>query len=378
MRKILITGGAGFIGSNLSLKLLSRGYQVRVLDNLSPQIHGASPDVTSPLYISIKDKVEFFKGDILNKKDLEEALSGQDAVIHFAAETGTGQSMYEIKKYCDVNVGGTAQLLDILTNQKHTIQKIVVASSRAIYGEGKYECNDHGVVYPYERKDVDMRNGDFECKCPVCNQKVNLLLTSEESKIHPSSVYGITKQNQEQMTLTVGKAIGVPAVAFRYQNVYGPGQSLSNAYTGILSIFSTLILNGKDLNIFEDGKESRDFIYIDDVVEATMLGLETEKANNLTFNIGTGVSVSVNTVADLLMENYSSQRKSKITGNYRIGDIRHNLADISLARKVLKFEPFFSFDQGIENFTSWVKMQTIESSGFERSFQEMQLKGLLK
>jgi dTDP-L-rhamnose 4-epimerase len=378
MRKILITGGAGFIGSNLSLKLLSRGYQVRVLDNLSPQIHGANPDVTSPLYISIKDKVEFFKGDILNKKDLEEALSGQDAVIHFAAETGTGQSMYEIKKYCDVNVGGTAQLLDILTNQKHTIQKIVVASSRAIYGEGKYECNEHGVVYPDERKDVDMRNGDFECKCPVCNQKVTLLLTSEESKIHPSSVYGITKQNQEQMTLTVGKAIGVPAVAFRYQNVYGPGQSLSNAYTGILSIFSTLILNGKDLNIFEDGKESRDFIYIDDVVEATMLGLETEKANNLTFNIGTGVSVSVNTVADLLMENYSRQRKSKITGNYRIGDIRHNLADISLARNVLKFEPFFSFDQGIENFTSWVKMQTIESSGFERSFQEMQLKGLLK
>jgi dTDP-L-rhamnose 4-epimerase len=378
MRKILITGGAGFIGSNLSLKLLSRGYQVRVLDNLSPQIHGANPDVTSPLYISIKDKVEFFKGDILNKKDLEEALSGQDAVIHFAAETGTGQSMYEIKKYCDVNVGGTAQLLDILTNQKHTIQKIVVASSRAIYGEGKYECNEHGVVYPDERKDVDMRNGDFECKCPVCNQKVTLLLTSEESKIHPSSVYGITKQNQEQMTLTVGKAIGVPAVAFRYQNVYGPGQSLSNAYTGILSIFSTLILNGKEINIFEDGKESRDFIYIDDVVEATMLGLETEKANNLTFNIGTGVSVSVNTVADLLMENYSRQRKSKITGNYRIGDIRHNLADISLARNVLKFEPFFSFDQGIENFTSWVKMQTIESSGFERSFQEMQLKGLLK
>jgi len=378
MKKILITGGAGFIGSNLSLKLLSRGYQVRVFDNLSSQIHGTSPDVTSPLFISIKDKVEFFKGDILNKKKLEEALSGQDAVIHLAAETGTGQSMYEIKRYCDVNVGGTALLLDILTNQKHTIQKIIVASSRAIYGEGKYECNEHGVVYPDERKEIDMRNGDFECKCPVCNQEVILLPTCEESKIHPSSIYGISKQNQEQMTLTIGKAIGIPAVAFRYQNVYGPGQSLSNAYTGILSIFSTLILNGQDINIFEDGRESRDFIYIDDVVDATISGLETEKANNLTFNIGTGVSVDVNSVAGLLLKNYSGQGKSRITGNYRIGDIRHNLADISLAKKMLKFKPFFSFNEGIENFTSWVKMQTITSSDYERSFKEMQLKGLLK
>ena len=378
MKKILITGGAGFIGSNISLKLLSKGYQVRVFDNLSSQIHGTSPDVTSPLFISIKDKVEFFKGDILNKKELEEALSGQDAVIHLAAETGTGQSMYEIKRYCDVNVGGTALLLDILTNQKHTIQKIVVASSRAIYGEGKYECNEHGVVYPDERKDIDMRNGDFECKCPVCNQKLILLPTCEDSKIHPASVYGITKQNQEQMTLTIGKAIGIPAVAFRYQNVYGPGQSLSNAYTGILSIFSTLILNGQDINIFEDGRESRDFIYIDDVVDATILGLETAKANNLTFNIGTGVSVDINSVAGLLLKNYSGQGKSRITGNYRIGDIRHNLADISLAKKMLKFKPFFSFNEGIENFTSWVKMQTIASSDYERSFKEMQLKGLLK
>lgn len=378
MKKILITGGAGFIGSNLALKLLSKGYHVRVFDNLSSQVHGDCPEITSPLFISIKDKVEFFRGDILNRKELEEALSGQDAVIHLAAETGTGQSMYEIKKYCDVNVGGTALLLDILTNKKHTIQKIVVASSRAIYGEGKYECKEHDVIYPVERKDIDMQNGDFECKCPVCNQKVNLLPTCEKSKIHPASVYGISKQNQEQMVLTVGKAIGVPAVAFRYQNVYGPGQSLSNAYTGILSIFSTLILNEKDINIFEDGKESRDFIYIDDVVEATLLGLENEKANNLTFNIGSGVAVNVKTVADSLLKNYSSQRKYRITGNYRIGDIRHNLADISLAKKVLKFKPSFSFNEGIENFTNWVKMQTIASSGFEKSFQEMQLKGLLK
>jgi dTDP-L-rhamnose 4-epimerase len=378
MKKILITGGAGFIGSNLSLKLLSKGYLVRVFDKLSTQIHGTSPEVTSPLFISIKDKVEFIKGDILNKKELEEALSGQDAVIHLAAETGTGQSMYEIKRYCDVNIGGTALLLDILTNQKHSIQKIVVASSRAIYGEGKYKCNEHGVVYPVERKDIDMRNGDFECKCPVCNQEVILVPTDEESKIHPSSIYGISKQNQEQMTLTIGKAIGIPAVAFRYQNVYGPGQSLSNAYTGILSIFSSLILNGKDLNIFEDGKESRDFVFIDDVVDATILGLETEKSVNMAFNIGTGVAIDVNTVAGLLLKNYSGQVKSKISGNYRIGDIRHNLADVSLAKKMLNFNPLISFNKGIESFTSWVKMQKIASSDYEKSFKEMQLKGLLK
>jgi dTDP-L-rhamnose 4-epimerase len=285
MKNILITGGAGFIGSNLALKLTAKGYIVRVIDSLSQQIHGKKPKVNSPLYLSIKEHVEFYKLDVTNKKELKYALQGQDAVIHLAAETGTGQSMYEIKKYCNVNIGGTALLLDILANNNHSIQKIIIASSRAIYGEGKYECPEHGIVYPDARRDIDLKTGDFDCKCPICGSHVKLLPTSEDSKIHPTSVYGITKQNQEQMVLSVGKYIGIPVVAFRYQNVYGPGQRLYNPYTGILSIFSTQIRKGNNINIFEDGEESRDFVYIDDVVGATILGLEKDEANYEVYNV---------------------------------------------------------------------------------------------
>jgi dTDP-L-rhamnose 4-epimerase len=378
MNKILITGGAGFIGSNLALKLISKGYQVRVLDILSPQIHGNTPELSSPLYLSIKGKVEFLKGDITDKHNIEEAIVGQDAIIHLAAETGTGQSMYEIKKYCDINIGGTALLLDILTNQDHSIKKIVFASSRAIYGEGKYECTMDGPVYPDARRDDHMKKGEFECRCPKCGSLIKLMPTSEDSQIHPISVYGITKQTQEQMVFTVGKALGIPVVGFRYQNVYGPGQSLSNPYTGILSIFSTIMLQNREINIFEDGMESRDYVYIDDVVEATIMGLEKEEANNHAFNIGTGVSISVNSVANLLLKNYNSMSRCRISGNYRVGDIRHNFADMRLAKEELGFRPSYDIEHGIEKFTSWVKKHAVSSYGYENSIQEMKLKGLLK
>jgi dTDP-L-rhamnose 4-epimerase len=378
MKNILITGGAGFIGSNLAQAFTGKGYNITVLDNLSPQIHGIQPIVTSPLYQSIMGKVNLIQGTVTSREDWLKALEGQDGIIHLAAETGTGQSMYEIKKYCDVNICGTALLLDILTNQKHSIQKIIIASSRAIYGEGKYECAVHGVVFPEARKDKDLQNGEFECKCPVCQGNVRILPTSEESMIHPTSVYGITKQNQEQMVLTIGKAIGIPAVALRFQNVYGPGQSLTNPYTGILSIFSTLIRQNKNINIFEDGEESRDFVFIDDVVEATFLAFVKNEANNLVFNIGSGASINVNTVVKILLENYNNLVKAEISGNYRLGDIRHNFADIRQAKEILGFEPAFNFCQGIEKFTTWVKKQEISSSGYENSLQEMKLKNLLK
>lgn len=287
MKNVLVTGGAGFIGSNITLKLLDKGYQVTVLDSLSKQIHGLQPSSTSPLYRKIKDKVKFIKGDVCCRDDWEKALDNIDYVIHLAAETGTGQSMYEIKKYVDTNIGGTALLLDILTNTHHHVKRVVVAESRAIYGEGKYRCPLCGDVYPLERKDEDMAKGDFECKCPKCGRNVNLVATTEDSAIHPSSVYGIAKQVQGQLVHLVCKAIGVESVSFRYQNVYGPGQSLSNPYTGILSIFSTQIKNHHGLNIFEDGKETRDFVYIDDVADATILGMEVPEANGHVFNIGT-------------------------------------------------------------------------------------------
>lgn len=373
-KNILITGGAGFIGSNLSLKLIEKDCNVTVLDNLSPQIHGEN----SLLYNSIKDKVRFIEGTVLNYDDWKKALEGIEVVVHLAAETGTGQSMYEIEKYTDVNIKGTSIFLDILANEKHGVKKIIVASSRSIYGEGKYNCEKDGIVYPVERKDEDMAKGDFHVKCPICYENVTLLATDETSKIHPSSIYGITKQVQEQMFLVMGKSLNIPAVAFRYQNVYGAGQSLSNPYTGILSIFSTRIKNGNDITIFEDGKESRDFVYIDDVVDATILGIQKDEANYEVFNVGLGKAIDVLTVANTLVNEYSSNSKIEISGNYRLGDIRDNYADLSKIKEKLGFEPKVSFEEGIRKFVKWVNLQEVSEDKYEQSINEMKEKGLYK
>lgn len=376
---ILITGGAGFIGSNVSLKLIKKGYNVTVLDLLTPQIHGNNPDKTSPLYQSIKNKVRFIKGDVTKKEDWLNALKGQDAVIHLAAETGTGQSMYNIKKYIDTNIGGTALLLDILSNTSHKVKRVLVAESRAIYGEGRYwseELNKN--VYPDSRNELNMDNGDFEVKMLGCAKSLKLVATTEDSLIHPTSVYGITKQVQGQLVHTICPAIGIDSVSFRYQNVYGPGQSLSNPYTGILSIFSTRIKNNNEINIFEDGKETRDFVYIEDVVDATILGLEVDEAKGHAFNIGSGIATDVLTVAKTLIEKYGIKVPVNISGNYRIGDIRHNFADITLAEKLLGYMPKWSFRDGITKFVEWVNKQEIQKDLYEMSINEMKNKGLYK
>jgi dTDP-L-rhamnose 4-epimerase len=371
---ILITGGAGFIGSHLALKLVELGHTVTVLDNLSEQIHGDD----APLLAAIKDKANFIRGDVRNREDWLKALAGQHAVVHYAAETGTGQSMYQIEHYMDVNIGGTSILLDILTNEEHSIKKVVVASSRAIYGEGRYQCNEHGTVYPGERKEADMSAGDFEIKCPLCGVGAALLATDEHSKIHPSSVYGLSKQAQEEMTLMVGKAINIPAVALRYQNVYGPGQSLTNPYTGILSIFSTRIQNGNDIDVFEDGEETRDFVYISDVVDATVLALTRDEANYKSYNVGSGVATSVTEVANTLKASYRSDVAINVTGAFRLGDIRHNYADLSQIRNDLGFEPKVSFPDGIAEFAKWVDSQEVREDNYEKSIAEMKDKGLMK
>jgi dTDP-L-rhamnose 4-epimerase len=375
---ILITGGAGFIGSNLALKLIDKGHDVTILDNLSVQIHGENPESTSPLYRSIIDKVKFIKGTVTSADDLKVALEDQEVIVHLAAETGTGQSMYQIQHYTDVNIGGTALLLDLLANNKHSVKKMLIASSRSIYGEGKYISDELGVVYPKHRTDEYMQNKDFEVKYTGSTKPLRLVATDEDSKIHPSSVYGITKQNQEQMIMTVCPTIGISPVAFRYQNVYGPGQSLSNPYTGILSIFSTLIKNNKEINVFEDGKETRDFVFIDDVVDATILGIEKEEANNEVFNVGTGVPTEVNTVVEELLKNYNKQVPVKISGNYRLGDIRHNFADLTKIKAKLNFTPKITFEQGIKRFTEWVNTQEIQTDQYQKSIQEMKEKGLFK
>ena len=377
MKNILITGGAGFIGSNLSLKLISKGYNITVLDNLSEQIHGSKPENDSPLYQSIKGKVNFIKGTVTAKKDWRKAIANQDVIVHYAAETGTGQSMYEIQKYVDVNINGTAIALDLLANEPHQVKKMVIASSRSIYGEGKYKSAELGVVYPKHRTANFMDNGDFEVKVEGSGP-LALMATDEESKIHPSSVYGITKQNQEQMIMTVCPTLGIAPVAFRYQNVYGPGQSLKNPYTGILSIFSTQIKNGNGINIFEDGKETRDFVFVNDVVDATILGIEKEEANNEIFNVGTGVPTDVITVANGLIKNYGIDVPVTISGNYRLGDIRHNYADLTKIKNKLGFEPQFSFEQGLKQFTNWVDKQEVQKDNYAKSIEEMKAKGLYK
>lgn len=377
MKNVLITGGAGFIGSNLALQLISKGYSITVLDNLSTQIHTEDPE-NSSLYLSIKDKVKFIKGTVTERNDWLKAIDGQDMIVHFAAETGTGQSMYEIERYTNVNISGTALLLDILANSTHTIKRILIASSRSIYGEGKYYSEEYAEVYPTHRNEADMKNGDFEVKYKDSKSQLRLCATDENSKIHPSSVYGITKQVQEQLIMTVCPTIGIEPVAMRYQNVYGPGQSLSNPYTGILSIFSNLILNGQGINIFEDGKESRDFVFIDDVVEATILGLEVPEAANEVFNVGFGEPTDVLAISKILIENYGKEVPIKVTGNFRIGDIRHNYADLSKINKVLGFKPKYDFKAGSEKFCNWVKQQKIPGTKYQESLEEMRAKGLFK
>ena len=378
MKKILITGGAGFIGSNLALKLIGKGYDVTVLDNLSKQIHGDDPENTSPLYQSIVGKVTFIKGSVTSATELTAAIKGQDVIVHLAAETGTGQSMYQIAHYTNVNIGGTALLLDILANTPTQIKKVIIASSRAIYGEGKYWSEELGFVYPGHRNDSDMKAGNFNVNYPGSVTPLKPVPTDEESKIHPSSLYGITKQTQEQMIMTICPTIGIIPVAFRFQNVYGPGQSLANPYTGILSIFSNLIRNNKEINVFEDGKETRDFVFIDDAIEAIILGIEADEANNEVFNVGTGVPTDVTTVVNELLANYGNEVLVKISGSYRLGDIRHNFADITKILAKLGFKPAVDFKTGIKQFAKWVNTQAVIAGKYEQSIQEMKEKGFFR
>lgn len=377
MKNVLISGGAGFIGSNLALKLIDKGYKVTVLDNLSKQIHGDDPN-KSYTYNLIKNKVNMIVGDVNSFDDWEIALKDCDIVVHLAAETGTGQSMYEIDKYVATNIGGTAKLLELLTNKANKVKKLIIASSRAVYGEGKFECNKHGIVFPESRLEKHMSNGDYEVKCPICFENVEMLPTDENSKLHPTSVYGFTKQAQEQICMIVGKSIGVPVVAYRFQNVYGPGQSLKNPYTGIISIFSTRIKNGNDINIFEDGQETRDFVYIDDVTDAIILGIEKEEANFHTFNVGYGEKTDVLTVANTLKDKYGIDVRINVSGNYRLGDIRHNLGDLTFIKEKLGYEPKVSLQDGIARFVDWVERQDVEIDNYEQSIQEMKEKGLYK
>ena len=374
---VLITGGAGFIGSRLARRFSEAGYSVTVLDALIPQVHGDDPVTSSPSLAAVAEVANVVRGSVTSVDDLRTALTGATVVVHLAAETGTGQSMYEIDRYTETNVGGTAKLLDLLANEPHSVKRIVVASSRSIYGEGAYRTKDGRIVYPAHRADADMAAGDFDVHM-AGESELEPIPTDEDAKLHPSSVYGITKQMQEALVMTVAPTIGIEPVSMRYQNVYGPGQSLKNPYTGILSIFSTLIRQGKEINIFEDGLESRDFVYIDDVVEATFLGATHPAAAGATFNVGSGVQTTVRDVVEALFAAFGTEVPTRVSGNYRLGDIRHNVADTTRLRETLGFQPSTPFREGVQRFVEWVLTEPVEGDRYEQSLSEMSARNLLK
>lgn len=374
-KSVLITGGAGFIGQRLALALISDGAHVRLLDNFSPQIHA-----TDGLPPELAGKVELVKADVRDRDATMRALIGIDTVVHLAAETGTGQSMYEIDRYFSVNVQGTATLLDLLQNDRcgDAVRTLVVASSRAIYGEGAYHCVTHGVVYPDQRGRETMASGLFEPTCPHCCAQLSLLPTPEDAPFKPMSFYGLTKQVQEQAVLLFGRTRGINAFSLRYQNVYGPGQSLKNPYTGILAVFSNLARQNQPIEIYEDGEESRDFVYIDDVVEATARCVNFSGEFVGALNVGSGQATSVMTVAQEIRGYFGSNSSISVTGAFRLGDIRHNIADVSLTREVLGFVPQISFKQGLANFLSWAEGQPVEDkAAYLRSVGELAAKGLM-
>jgi len=338
-QKVLITGGLGFIGLSLARTLVQRGIQVRLMDNLSPQIHGADqvPELGALLE---EHRVEVMRGDVCQRRDWVEALRDVSSVVHLAAETGTGQSMYRIGDYTSTNVLGTALLLDVLANNRHEVKKLVLASSRSVYGEGAYECSVCGLVYPPMRSPGSLQAGQWEPPCPSCGGPIHPVATGETARTSPASVYAATKLAQEDLVRIVANALGIPFLVFRLQNVYGEGQSLNNPYTGILSIFSNRIRQGKEIVLFEDGQESRDFVHVSDVAEAMALGLASDGGDGLTMNVGSGVQVSVETIAQSLRRQWNgSGAPVVVSGQYRLGDIRHNYADISTIGRLLTFSP---------------------------------------
>jgi dTDP-L-rhamnose 4-epimerase len=370
---VLITGGAGFIGSRVARSLLSAGHEVSILDNFSPQIHGDNAGLPADL----RDCVQLFRGDVRDVSLCQRALEGQQVLVHLAAETGTGQSMYRVRHYTDVNIGATASLMELLLTGKYPVRSVVVASSRAIYGEGAARCPEHGVVYPNARSKEAMEAGDFEPKCPCCGHATTAVPTPEDAPFRPSSLYGLTKQVQEQMVLMYAATLGINGFALRYQNVYGPGQSLKNPYTGILAIFSNLARANEPIYIFEDGQESRDFVYVDDVVEATLRCVEAPAQKPVALNVGTGLPVTVAEVVTATLTYFSSSSKVAVTGAFREGDIRHNFASVERLRATLGFVPGWRFEDGLRKFLAWAGGQRLEERNYEQSLAEMRAKGLM-
>uniref|UniRef100_E6QLI9 NAD-dependent epimerase/dehydratase n=1 Tax=mine drainage metagenome TaxID=410659 RepID=E6QLI9_9ZZZZ len=373
--KILITGGAGFIGQHLARFLLERNVSLTILDNFLPQVHGNAAQLPADLAA----RVRLVRGDVADPVAMQDALQGVERIVHLAAETGTGQSMYEVGRYARTNLEGTAYIFDVLAKTPNRkLDRIVVASSRAIYGEGAYQCEQDGLVYPQPRSSAAKQEGSFDPLCPVCKRACATAATPESAPAQPSSFYGLTKLTQEQMVLLFGQVLGIPSVALRYQNVFGPGQSLQNPYTGILAIFSNLARVGQQIRVFEDGMESRDFVYIDDVVAATATALLAPMEGCHSINVGSGERTTVLEVAEQINAYFGSRSTVQVTGAFREGDIRHGLADLTSARELLGYRPAWGFADGLKRFLAWAEQSSPSTEGYERSLGEMRDRGLLR
>ncbi|HEX2238212.1 MAG TPA: NAD-dependent epimerase/dehydratase family protein [Gammaproteobacteria bacterium] len=365
---ILITGGAGFVGSHLADELLAHGYRVRVLDNLTEQVHG--PGAAFPDYLN--SDVECLLGDVRNRDDVRRALHGVDAVYHLAAAVGVGQSMYHIAHYTDVNNRGTAVLLEALLEQP--VKRLIVASSMSLYGEGLYRAEDGSLRAPPERPIAQLRAGRWELDDG--GSVLTPVPTPETKLASPASIYALSKYDQESMALLFGRAYNVPVVALRFFNIYGPRQALSNPYTGVLAIFSACYLNDTPPLIFEDGNQQRDFVSVYDVAKACRLALETPAASNQVFNVGSGNAYTVSGVTALLAAHLQKHDiEPQITGRYRSGDIRHCFADISRAREVLGYAPQVSLEDGLAQLVEWLRGQNV-SSRLRAAHSELVARGL--
>lgn len=349
--RVLVTGGAGFIGSHVTARLLGRGYAVRVYDSLVPQAHGEGSG-------QVPGDAELVKADVRDRASLERALRGVDAVVHLAAEVGVGQSMYEIERYVDTNTRGTSVLLQLLAEGRTRVSRLVVASSMSVYGEGAYRCGEHGTVSPRPRTEAALAAQRWEAQCPVCAADVSPVPTPETKPLIPTSVYAISKMDQEMLSLTVGGAYGAGAVALRIFNTYGPGQSLSNPYTGIGAIFAARLLNDSPPLLFEDGRQLRDFVHVSDVARAFVTALERPDVTGVACNIGTGSPLPVAEIARHLARALGKDLQPEVTGTFRAGDIRHCWADTTLARRELGFSARTSFADGVGDLAGWVARST--------------------
>lgn len=372
MEKALVTGGAGFIGSHLVDALVERGMRVRILDSLEPQVHGLARAL--PTYLN--PRAELVQGDMRDRELVWSALEGMDVVFHLAAAVGVGQSMYEVERYVSVNTLGTAVLLDLLANRRPAVRKLILASSMSLYGEGSYRCPECGPAEPLPRSEAQMRGSLWDPLCPRCRRPMVALPTPEEKALQPTSIYAISKKDQEEMSLCIGRAYGIPTVALRFFNVYGPRQALSNPYTGAAAIFSSRALNGKPPLVYEDGLQTRDFVHVSDIVQGLLLAMDSDEADYGIFNVGTGRALSVLEMAEIICREVGpAGLRPEVVEKYRKGDIRHCYADITRIG-ALGYRPKVTFEQGLRDLVEWVRRQQAEDR-VEEAAAELERRGLV-